>query len=87
MASRPTRTPLTSRGSADIAGDGAPRQQGRVLERDAEPVRGAQRRRGLTVDGYPPGGRPVEIGQYAQHRRLPAARGPEERGERPGWTG
>jgi hypothetical protein len=33
--------PAYLQGQADVIDDSAPRQQGRILERDAEPVRGA----------------------------------------------
>ena len=65
-----------------FVGHRPPRQQRRLLERDAEVVVAAGRRRLLAVHERLPARRLLEVGEDPQDRRLPAARRSEQRDER-----
>jgi hypothetical protein len=58
----------------DVGPHRPPREQGRVLEGDAEVAAAPGDRRGLAVDQGAAGGRLLQVGQDAQDRRLAAAR-------------
>ena len=61
-----------------VALDGAPGQQGWILEGDAQPAGAAQHRRCRAVDGDLAARRLLEVGEDAQHGRLAAARRAEQ---------